>query len=117
MKFDNIANGALEVCRELFRFLGIDEDLVPLIALKKVNQAIAPRFQFADFMTKATGRVMRVVGLYKPLTLAKRSDRIRGIFFKNLGYQTQYLMTERAKAVIDFVVRPEISMLENPLSA
>jgi hypothetical protein len=110
--FEDIARRPLGLCRELFRFLGVDEDAVPSVIGKKVNRAIVPRFPLAAMTTKGVARLMRRMGLYWPLTRAKRSDTLKGIFFKAYDYKKEVMIGPSERALIDPVVLPELDKLE-----
>lgn len=110
--FDEITAKPRELCKELFRFIGADDEFIPLVAEKKVNQAIIPRFPLAAHLTKGTAILMRRLELYGPLTWAKRSNILKALFFKEYDYKQERLMSPSAKSLLDPVILPELDKLE-----
>lgn len=113
--FEDIAGRPHKLCRELFRFLGVEEGFVPSVVERKVNQAIVPRFPLVANVTKGTARLMRRMGLHGPLTWAKRSDTLKGLIFKEYDYKREDLVGPSARQLIDPVVLPELEKLETLL--
>jgi len=111
--YDDLINRPLGLCRRLFNFLEIDKDFVPSVIDKKINVAVVPRFPMAALMTKGAATFMRKVHFYSFLTWAKRSDKIKTLFFKAYNYKKGNLLTEKTRAMIDPIVLPEIDKIEN----
>ncbi|MBI4653428.1 MAG: hypothetical protein HY752_00275 [Nitrospirae bacterium] len=115
--YDDLVSRPVELCKNLFRFLGVDENFIPSVIDKKVNTAIIPRFPLATLLTKGAAIILRSLHLYGFLTHAKRSDRIKNLFFKGYDYKKENLITEKARAILDPVFLPEIDKLENLVGA
>lgn len=109
--YDDLVNQPARLCADLFAFLGVATDFSPSVLNKKVNSAVVPRFPFVGLLAKGLARTMRRMHLHAPLTWAKRSEGLYGIFFKEYSYKGS-LMTEKARLMIDPVVLPELEMLE-----
>jgi hypothetical protein len=110
--FEDIERRPRGLCTDLFHFLGVEEGFIPSMIEKKINQAIVPRFPLVATITKGAARLMRGIGLYRPLTWAKRSDVLKGLLFKKYNYRQENLMNAPARALIDIVVLPELVKLE-----
>jgi hypothetical protein len=110
--FDDIINNPHELCRALFSFLGVDENFAPTCIKEKINQAIIPRFPMASLITKGAARLMRAMEIHKPLTYAKRSNKIKKLFFKEHDYKKENIMTKETRAMLDPILLPEIEKLE-----
>lgn len=115
LDFDALSSEPAALCRNLFRFLGVDEGFVPSVLGKKVNRAVVPRFPLAGHLAKGAARTLRRLGLYRVLTEAKRSDALKSIIFKQYDYKDKDLMTGKALGMISPVVLPEIARLERLL--
>lgn len=112
LRFEDIAARSRELCSDIYRFLGVRDDIVPSGIDRKINQAVIPRFPMVSQTTKAVAKLLRRFGLYRTLTAAKKSDILKSLLFKPHRYADESLLTPAAISLIEPVVRPEIVKLE-----
>lgn len=110
--FDDIAQRPDQLCRDLFRFLGVDAEFVPSVLHKKINEAILPRFQLFGILTKFAARVLRSMGLYRVLTAAKRSNVVKMLLFRPAPQKRDAELTAAARSRLDSIFAAEIAWLE-----
>ena len=112
MVFDDLKDNPERLLSDLYQFLGIRYVLPEVvISGKKVNQAIVPRGPFIAGFSRKVADTLRVMGLYRVLTTAKRSDVLKSMFFKPYRASPRDIMSPEALKVIEEAVMPELDRL------
>lgn len=112
MFYDDLVERPQWLVRELFRFLGVDDNFMPVVVDRKVNQAIVPKLPGIASLTKWVARMLRSMGMYKLLTWAKRSEGLKSLLFKPYDHKIEARFSAEDRARIDAAIVPELVSLE-----
>jgi len=82
--FEKVKNDPTVLCRDLYSALGVQNDFFPKVGKKQVNKAIEPRFWIFGRMARKLAYFLRRHEIFGLLTFLKRSDFLKGLFFKDL---------------------------------
>jgi len=116
MLFDDIRERPEWLLRELWRFLGVDDQFRPTVLDKQVNPSVAPRSTALNRALHGTLRSLRVVGLDGVRRAALRSKGLHEIVKKLTLRRSSYppMDSEVRQMLID-EFRDDINALEDML--
>jgi hypothetical protein len=111
MVYDRLREEPEELLREVYRFIGVDPSFRPPAAEMVVNRAIVPRHRWVGKAAKGAALMMRKARAYGLLTLLKRSEAVKGLFFEPWRGSKDSLITREVRQMLDPALVPEIERL------
>jgi hypothetical protein len=113
MLYDRLRQEPQELLREVYHFIGVNPAFRPPAAKRVVNRAIVPRHRWAGKAAKGAASIMRKTRAYGLLTLLKRSEAVKGIFFEPWRGSRDSLITREVRELLDPALVPEIEKLSS----
>lgn len=100
----------------LWQFLGVEADVVPAQARKRILAARAPRWPLLSRIVKTSALGLRTIGLESMVGRIKRSDWIHRILYRDMDTRVKENVTRQIQSQWGTVLEEEAAWLEKFLT-
>lgn len=83
--FERLKTEQEQVIREMYDFVGADNQFVPPVAQEVINAAITPKSKWVARLATNVAYLLRSVGAYKLLSRLHQSRVVKKVFYKETG--------------------------------